>query len=49
MLRSFVEAVLIAKKETKCACLLSPAAPSYNQFRNFEEKGKRYKELVTKE
>ena len=49
LVNTLEEAVLIAKKETKCACLLSPAAPSYNQFRNFEEKGKRYKELVTKE
>jgi UDP-N-acetylmuramoylalanine--D-glutamate ligase len=27
-------------------CLLSPSAPSYNQFKNFEEKGKIYKELI---
>lgn len=27
-------------------CLLSPAASSYNEFKNFEERGKRFKELV---
>ena len=42
------EAVKIAKIETKKnkICLLSPAASSYNYFKNFEEKGKMYKELV---
>lgn len=42
------EAVEIAKMKTKknSICLLSPAASSYNCFKNFEEKGKRYKELV---
>ena len=29
-------------------CLMSPAASSYNQFKNFEEKGNRFKELVGK-
>ena len=28
-------------------CLLSPAAASYNEFPNFETRGKRFKELVT--
>ena len=27
-------------------CLLSPAASSYNCYKNFEEKGKHYKKLV---
>jgi UDP-N-acetylmuramoylalanine--D-glutamate ligase len=27
-------------------CLLSCAAPSYNLFKNFEERGKRFKEAV---
>ena len=42
------EAVEIAKNNTKKSkiCLLSPAAPSYNEFKNFEEKGKKYKKLV---
>lgn len=42
------EAVNIAYKVTKKdkICLLSPAAPSYNNFKNFEEKGKFYKEYI---
>lgn len=44
------EAVQLAKKctEKNKICLLSPAAPSYEYFKNFEEKGNRYKELVSK-
>ena len=30
------------------SCLFSPAAASYNFYKNFEEKGKHYKELVNK-
>lgn len=30
-------------------CLLSPAAASYNQFKNFEERGRVFKELVRSE
>lgn len=42
------DAVDIASKVTKknYICLLSPAAASYNQFKNFEEKGNCYKYLV---
>lgn len=42
------DAVNIAKANTKKGdiCLMSPAAPSYNDFKNFEEKGTIYKELV---
>src|SRR3989338_1491119 len=29
-------------------CLLSPASPSYNQFKNFEEKGAAFKKYITK-
>lgn len=42
------DAVRIAKINTKkgMICLMSPSAPSYNDFKNFEEKGTKYKELV---
>jgi UDP-N-acetylmuramoyl-L-alanine---L-glutamate ligase len=29
-------------------CALSPASASYNQFKNFEERGKKYKEYIVK-
>lgn len=42
------EAVDVAFKVTKkdSICLLSPAASSYEYFKNFEEKGNKYKELI---
>lgn len=42
------EAVDISIKNTKddMACLLSPAAASYNQYKNFEEKGLVFENLV---
>ena len=42
------EAVIKAKEVTKKdgICLLSPAAPSYNMYKNFEEKGRAYKQFV---
>lgn len=45
------EAYDISKTKTQKGkiCLLSPAASSYEYFKNFEEKGNRYKELVKKE
>lgn len=45
---SLEDAVVLAKKVTKknTICLLSPAASSYEAFKNFVEKGNRYKELV---
>ncbi|MBP5535960.1 MAG: UDP-N-acetylmuramoyl-L-alanine--D-glutamate ligase [Bacteroidales bacterium] len=35
-----------ANTEPGHACLLSPAAASYDSFKNFEERGRRFKELV---
>ena len=42
------EAVKLAKQLTKenMICLLSPAASSYGYFKNFEERGRLYKEYV---
>ncbi len=44
------EAVKFAYENTKKdgVCILSPAASSYNEYKNFEEKGRHYKELVKK-
>ena len=44
------EAVCLAYQYTEAgkACLLSPAASSYNVYKNFEEKGRHYKALVKK-
>ena len=41
-------AVNLAKQNTKpgMACILSPAAPSYGYFKNFEERGEYFKQLV---
>ena len=45
---SLEEAVLAAAKEAKAGetVLLSPACASFDQFENFEERGKRFKEIV---
>src|SRR5574344_669924 len=42
------DAVKLAKQVTKkgMICVLSPSASSYNQFKNFEEKGTMYKQYV---
>ena len=37
-----------AYENTKGICILSPAASSYNEYKNFEEKGRHYKELIKK-
>ncbi|MDY0101298.1 MAG: UDP-N-acetylmuramoyl-L-alanine--D-glutamate ligase [Lentimicrobium sp.] len=46
---SFVDCVskAIIATPDKGVCLLSPAASSYDSFRNFEERGDRFRELVT--
>lgn len=48
LVETLEEAVKVAKKTTKKGgiCLLSPAAASYGFFKNFEEKGDKFKELV---
>lgn len=38
---------LVTKKGT--ICLMSPAAPSYGFYKNFEERGNRYKDYIRKE
>lgn len=50
MVETIDEAVDIADKYTKkgSICLLSPAAASYNKFKNFEEKGTYYKNVINK-
>lgn len=49
MVNDMEQAVNYAKKETKKGkiCLLSPAAASYNIYKNFEERGDHFKSLVS--
>ena len=51
LVESLEEAVQEAKEITKPGkiCLLSPAAASYGHFKNFEERGRRFVELVKNE
>ncbi len=46
--QKFDDALLKAIELTPISgkCLLSPAASSYNEFKNFEQRGKRFKEIV---
>ena len=48
LVNTMEEAVVTAKQVTQKgkSCLLSPAAASYGFFKNFEEKGDVYQELV---
>ena len=47
-LEDFDEACKLAKEITKpgTACVLSPAASSYGYFKNFEERGRKFKENI---
>ncbi|MBR5228182.1 MAG: hypothetical protein IKV94_06070 [Clostridia bacterium] len=44
-LEKAVELAISLTKENK-VCLLSPAAASYGYFKNFEERGDKFKELI---
>lgn len=46
--KDMAEAVAKAHNVTKHCCVLSPAAASYGFYKNFEERGKHFKELVNK-
>ncbi|MCL2634990.1 MAG: UDP-N-acetylmuramoyl-L-alanine--D-glutamate ligase [Oscillospiraceae bacterium] len=43
------EAVAYARQVTRKCCVLSPAAASYGVYKNFEERGRHFKELVVGE
>ena len=45
---TYPEAVNLAKENAKCgeAVVLSPASTSFDMFKNFEERGNLFKELV---
>ncbi len=46
--KNMEEAVQKASEKAKHCCVLSPAAASYGFYKNFEERGKHFKELVNK-
>ncbi len=48
IVKDMEEAVKKAREVTKRTCILSPAAASYGFYRNFEERGKHFRELVLK-
>jgi len=49
LVNTIEEAVTTAKEVTKkeTICVLSPAASSYGYFKNFKERGNKFKELVS--
>jgi len=42
----FLKEIVFRETRPGYACLLSPAAASYDEFVNFEERGKRFRELI---
>ncbi len=50
LVETLEEACDLAKKITKknTSCILSPAAASYNQFKNYEDKGDQFKKYIIK-
>jgi UDP-N-acetylmuramoylalanine--D-glutamate ligase len=46
--KDMADAVQYAVSVTKRRCILSPAAASYNVYKNFEERGEHFKELLSK-
>jgi UDP-N-acetylmuramoylalanine-D-glutamate ligase len=48
--KNFNDAVVISNliSTVGTTVLLSPAAPSYDEFKNFEERGDRFEEIVNK-
>ena len=48
MCDEFENAILVAKRVTKVGdiVLLSPASASFDMFKNFEDRGNKFKELV---
>ena len=46
--KSLEDATLLALQKAKKSILFSPASASYNHFRNFEERGNKFKEFIEK-
>ena len=46
LIDDMIEVVNKAKEITKKICIMSPAAPSYGYFKNFEDRGTQFKNAV---